>query len=95
MSPKINLYFRIVILIIPFIPLILAINEKEDLESFIPPIFELMSFNLFIFSNSYLLIELFIMKSKKLNIKVKYNIILILLSNIVFILMVYLFDLWK
>ncbi|SNR13875.1 membrane protein of unknown function [Tenacibaculum jejuense] len=95
MNPKINLYFRILILIFPFIPLILAVNERKDLESFVPPIFELTALGLFIFSNLYLLIELFIMKSKTLNIKIKYNIIFILLSNIVFILIVYLFDLWK
>ena len=95
MRSKINQHFRILILISPFIPLFLAVNQEIDPESFIPPVLELIALSLFIFSILYLLIELIIMKYKKLKIKVRNNFTLMLLSTIAFVFIVYLYDLWK
>ena len=95
MKSKIYFFLKILILISPFIALFLAVIERKRYEHWTPPVFELTALGLFIFSISYLLIELIIMKSKKLKKKVKNNFILIMLYTMTFTLIIYLFDLWK
>ena len=78
---KINLLIRIAISIFPFIPIALAINNK-NYDHWIPPVAELTALCLIIFSNLYLLTELLIMRSKGLYKKMKNNFILIIVCSL-------------
>ncbi len=84
------LFIRIVITISPFIALALAIHNRITYDHWIPPVVELIALGLIIFSNSYLLIESLIMRSKGLNKKMNHNYVLTIVSSLLFFSIAYL-----